>query len=69
MNLDQVRTIAKSRGVHPGKLSKSDLIKSIQVKEGNFDCFASARNGECDQVECSWRKDCFDVAQPKGRQS
>lgn len=68
MKLDQVRTIAKSQGIHPGKLSKSELIKSIQIKEGNFDCFSSASNGECDQMDCVWREDCFDSAH-RGMQS
>ena len=63
MKIDEVRTIAKARGIHPGKILKSELIKSIQVSEGNFDCFASAGNGECDQVSCVWREDCFGAAQ------
>lgn len=61
MKLEDVRNIAKSRGVHSGKLSKIELIKTLQAKEGNFDCFATAYSGECDQVGCLWRKDCFDA--------
>lgn len=63
MKLEELRSIAKSNGVSPGKLRKRDLIKSIQVAEGNFDCFATAHNAECDQIGCLWRDDCFDVAQ------
>lgn len=62
MKLEQVRSIAKSRGLHPGKLSKTELVKSIQIQEGNFDCFATAYDGECDQTGCSWREDCFEAA-------
>lgn len=62
MKLEQVRAMAKAYGVLPGKLHKPDLIKSIQVAEGNFACFASAQNGECDQTSCLWRRDCFDAA-------
>lgn len=62
MKLEQVRTIAKSQGIHTGKLSKTELIKSIQASEGNFDCFASALGGECDQANCVWREDCFEAA-------
>lgn len=62
MKLEQVRSIAKSNGVSPGKLRKRDLIKSIQAADGNFDCFASACNAECDQHRCLWRDDCFSVA-------
>jgi hypothetical protein len=63
MKLDQVRTIAKSLGIHPGKLSKTGLIKSIQTGEGNFDCFSTAYGGECNQAGCLWRENCFDAAQ------
>jgi hypothetical protein len=35
------------------------LIKAIQIKEGNFDCFATAYGGVCDQTGCRWREDCF----------
>jgi len=62
MKLEQIRSIAKSHSINPGKLSKTQLIKSIQTGEGNFDCFATAYDGECDQTGCSWREDCFDAA-------
>jgi len=62
MKLETVRTIAKSHGIHPGKCSKTVLIKAIQLEEGNFDCYATACNGECDQSECVWREDCFETA-------
>lgn len=62
MKLEDVRSIAKSRGIHPGKLSKTKLIKTLQAGEGNFDCFATAYGGECDQFGCSWREDCFEAA-------
>lgn len=61
MKVEQIRTIAKSRGVNPGNLSKAELIKSIQVAEGNSDCFSTASSGECNQVGCLWREDCFDA--------
>lgn len=63
MKLEQIRTIAKSRGVHPGKLTKANLIKSIQIAEGNADCFAGTHSSTCDQVDCLWREDCFETAQ------
>ena len=63
MKMEEVRGIAKSQGINPGQLSKTELIRSIQAEEGNFDCFASAYAGECDQAGCSWREDCFETAQ------
>lgn len=68
MNMTNIRTHAKSMGINPGKLSKADLIKGIQIGEGNFDCYATACNSECDQVNCLWREDCFSAA-CEGKQS
>jgi hypothetical protein len=65
MKLEVIRAIAKSHGINPGKRSKFDLIKSIQSDEGNFDCYASAHLGICDQGECLWRDDCFDAGRVK----
>ncbi len=59
MNLTKIRSLAKEVGVKPAKKRKADLIRSIQRAEGFFDCFASALNGNCDQQDCLWRKDCF----------
>ncbi|MBI5005736.1 MAG: SAP domain-containing protein [Nitrosomonadales bacterium] len=61
MRLDEVRNIAKSRGVHPDSLTKTKLIRTLQLVEGNFDCFATASNFECDRMDCCWREDCFDA--------
>jgi len=62
MKLEVVCTIAKSHGIHTGKRLKTDLVKAIQSDEGNFDCFATAYAGVCDQGECLWREDCFNAA-------
>ena len=62
MNMKEIRVIAKTLGVKPLKQKKSDLIKSIQLQEGNFDCFASAQQQVCSQPSCLWRKDCFEQA-------
>jgi hypothetical protein len=62
MKLAELTAIAKSKNINPGKHSKAELIKAIQTVEGNFDCFATAYDGACDQAVCSWRDDCFDAA-------
>lgn len=36
MKIEDVRSIAKSNGVSPGKLRKPDLIRSIQVCGGRL---------------------------------
>lgn len=62
MDIEQIRSIAESQNIDPGTLSKVNLIKSIQTSEGNFNCFATAYAGECDQESCIWREDCFEAA-------
>lgn len=58
MRLAEIEKKAKSLGVKDTwKYSKRDLIKSIQKKEGNFDCFGTTM-GYCDQKTCCWRSDC-----------
>ncbi|MGB4358812.1 MAG: hypothetical protein WBJ19_00155 [Rhodoferax sp.] len=59
MNMKTIRQLAKTLQVETGQLSKTDLIKKIQLAEGNFDCYGSASSGECDQLDCVWRSDCL----------
>lgn len=66
MKLEEVRSVAQLHGIKPGHLPKSELIRSIQRAEGNFACFATAAHGECDQIHCLWREDCFRSAQQQG---
>ena len=65
MKMEEIRSIAKAHHIKTARLSKSELIRSIQSDEGNFDCFGSAVGGECDQVNCVWREDCFGAAREK----
>ncbi|OGI48997.1 MAG: SAP domain-containing protein [Candidatus Muproteobacteria bacterium RIFCSPHIGHO2_12_FULL_60_33] len=66
MKIQRVREIARERGLDPGKAERVELIKAIQRQEGNFDCFASAYAGLCDQTGCRWREDCFAAARSGG---
>ena len=59
MKLEDVRSIARSHSLKPDHLSNTELIRTIQTVEGNFDCYATACDGECDQGGCLWREDCF----------
>lgn len=59
MKLQDIRAIAKHFQLKPNGASKAELIHQIQRKEGNFDCYATASLGICDQEACLWRKDCF----------
>ncbi len=62
MNMQEIRGRAKDFGIRTSHLNKMQLIQEIQLSEGNFNCFASATEGECDQMNCSWRDDCFAAA-------
>ncbi len=62
MNMQEIRSIAKDRGIKTGKLTKVNLVRNIQTDEGNFACFATDVEGVCDQMGCSWRDDCFTLA-------
>lgn len=58
MNMTEIKAKAKGLGLQSGKLSKSDLIRAIQSREGNFACFQTARD-YCDQMLCCWREACL----------
>ncbi|HDK43748.1 MAG TPA: SAP domain-containing protein [Desulfobacteraceae bacterium] len=48
---------AKNVGLKPGKMKKADLIRAIQIQEGNNPCFSPNRES-CDQTGCCWHSDC-----------
>jgi hypothetical protein len=56
--MNKIRNIAKEKGVAPGKMGRTDLIRAIQRAEGYSDCFATTHVNKCDQPNCLWRVDC-----------
>ncbi|OGR06859.1 MAG: hypothetical protein A2511_17405 [Deltaproteobacteria bacterium RIFOXYD12_FULL_50_9] len=59
MKMNEIKEKAKQMGIKPGKMSKADLIRSIQAQEGNDPCFQTAKEN-CDQVQCCcWSKECL----------
>jgi len=67
MKIQSVREIAKLHGIAPRKLGKIELIRTLQREEGNFDCFATAYSGYCDQADCLWREDCFTLSKRRAQ--
>ncbi len=60
MRITEIEKKARSLGLKDTwKYSKKDLIRTIQRKEGSFDCYGTAK-GYCDQLACCWRSDCLD---------
>ncbi|ADK86112.1 hypothetical protein Deba_2758 [Desulfarculus baarsii DSM 2075] len=52
-----LRLMAKTLGMENfAKLRKTELIRAIQVAEGNAPCFATI--GDCGQGDCLFRDDC-----------
>jgi hypothetical protein len=58
MNILQIRKMAKNLGIKTYRKKKADIIREIQIKEGNFPCFGTAKDW-CDQINCLWRSDCL----------
>ncbi len=70
MKMQEVRLKAKNLGINSFGKTKAELIREIQRKEGNFDCFGSAQ-GSCDQETCCFRSVCLGEAEktPKTRKT
>jgi hypothetical protein len=58
-NMKEIRAMARQMGVRSTRIDKTELIRSIQRAEGNYECYGTAVEEECDQEECLWREDCF----------
>ena len=58
MKMNEVRDLAKNLGINSFGKKKLELIKEIQRKQGNFDCFGTAAN-YCDQLDCLFRSSCL----------
>ncbi len=56
MLVKEIKNIAITMGLIPGKMKKVELVRAIQIAEGNTACFDTAVNG-CDQMNCRWRED------------
>lgn len=59
MNKKELLKLAKQHCIADLSQGKAALIRCIQLAEGNFDCYAKAGSGECDQGACRWRADCL----------
>ncbi len=58
MKMQEVRKMAKALKINSFGRKKVDLIKEIQLAEGNFDCFGTAE-GFCDQKDCRFYALCL----------
>lgn len=58
MTLDEIKAIARQHNIPPGRAKKIDLVRTIQLAEGNQPCFSSGIAATCGQASCLWREDC-----------
>ncbi len=58
MKLEEIKEIAKQHNIKVGKLKKSELIRAIQLSEGNVACFETGKSADCGEPACLWREDC-----------
>ena len=58
MLLDDIKHIAREKGIDPDGKPRWEIIRLIQVKEGYAQCFG---DGEftCKYLDCLWREDCL----------
>jgi len=58
MRTSEIEKKARGLGIKDTwKYSKKELIRQIQQKEGNFQCFGTAVS-KCNQTACCWISDC-----------
>ena len=58
ISLSEVKAKARSLGIDPGKMKKTELIHTIQTAEGYTACFGRS-NGQCSETNCCFRVDCL----------
>jgi hypothetical protein len=58
MKVQDIRVIAQKMQIASGKMKKTELVRAIQGKEGNLQCFDTGKAGRCGQQNCLWMDDC-----------
>jgi len=59
LSMSEIKTKAAALGITPGKMKKTELIRSIQSAEHCTPCYETS-NGQCVHTDCCWRKDCLE---------
>ncbi|BCS53369.1 SAP domain-containing protein [Geobacter sp. SVR] len=58
MTFNQIRAIAAERGIRVAGMKKTEMVRAIQLQEGNQPCFDSGKAAECGQPGCLWVAAC-----------
>ena len=51
IRLQEIRELARIRGIKAGKMNNADLIRAVQKEEGNSDCYTTHLVEKCNQVD------------------
>jgi hypothetical protein len=61
MKFQEIQRMAKGMEINPYKTNKTDLIRGIQRRENNIDCYGTDRVSHCEELGCLWRSDCLSL--------
>jgi hypothetical protein len=61
MKFNEIRNMAKGMGTNTYGMKKTDVVRAIQRKENNIDCYATQRVDICNEEACLWRNDCISL--------
>jgi len=59
MRFQEIRGLAKERGIGTYRMKKTDIIKAIQRGEKNIECYGTERVYICQEEACLWKSDCM----------
>jgi len=60
ISMPEIKEKAKSLGIDPSKMKKTEIIHAIQTAEGYTACFGRS-NGQCSQTNCCFMADCLKI--------
>jgi hypothetical protein len=58
MKMNDIKEIARQRGINSSKMKKTELVRAIQQDEGNPECYMTGHKEDCGELGCLWRDDC-----------
>lgn len=59
MTMQEIKKIARTKGLMFRNAKKITIIRAIQRTEGSNECFGSLRGKECCLENCIWKEDCL----------
>lgn len=61
MKFQDIQKMAKAKGINSFGMRKTDLIRAIQRKENNPECYGTDRVEYCRELSCLWREECISL--------